>query len=259
MASKIVVYGLDGKEKETMDLPDFFSIKCRKDLIKRTVNAYELNEKQPQGRDKQAGKRTTAEAWGSGFGVSRAPRNKGSGYPTARNGAFIPGVVGGRVAHPPKVENLTRRKINKKERKLAFLNAVSATSDKELIEKRGHVIEKIKSFPMIVDDKIQTIKKTSEIQKVLRNLGLNEDIIRAKDGKSIRAGKGKWRARKYKNRKSILIVIKEDFGIYKSARNLPGVDVININKLNCRDLAPGGLPGRLTLWIQSTLKEINRK
>ena len=258
MEEKVIVYGLDGKEKETISLPPVFSINPRKDLISRAVRTIELNGKQPQGRDPLAGTKNTASSWGSGFGVARIPRRKGSGYPGARNAAFLPRAVGGRMALPPTSKKIFSKKMNSKEKKLALLNAISATGKKEWVQNRGHKIDKIQSFPLVIDDKIQTIKKTSNILEIFEKLGLIDDVNRAKKGRTIRAGKGKRRGRKYKKKKSILIVIKEDFGIFKAARNLSGVTVVNIKNLNTKNLAPGAFPGRLTLWVQSTFNSLNK-
>ena len=124
---KINILGLDGKIKDTMDLPAVFSIIPRLDLIARAVISTEAAQKQPQGRDPLAGKRNSAKGWGTGQGTARVPRLQGSGYPNARNAAFAPGVLGGRVAHPPRAEKVTIKRINKKERHLALLSAISAT------------------------------------------------------------------------------------------------------------------------------------
>lgn len=255
--ANINVYGLDGKIKQSVRSPTFFSMTPRKDLISRVVTAIELSEKQPQGRDPIAGKRNTAQSWGSGYGAARIPRRKGSGYPGARNAAFIPRTVGGRLAWAPTSQKKLKRKVNLKEKKLGLLNAIVASSVKELVTQRGHRVEKVPTFPLVVDDKIQTVKTTSEVLKVFEKLGLSEDIERVKTSVKIRAGKGKKRGRKYKKRKSVLIVVKDNFGIFQASRNIPGVDIVEISKLNCRDLAPGAQPGRLTLWSHSAFKQLN--
>lgn len=258
MEQKAIIYGLDGKEKESVSLPKVFTINPRFDLISRAVISMELNTKQPQGRDPQAGKRNTSDCWGPGFGVSKVPRRKGSGYPSARHAAFIPSTMGGRVSHPPRTQKIITRIINSKERKLALLCAISATGNKEIVKNRGHYVDKIPSLPLVIDDKIQAVKKCSDVLEIFSKLGLTDDIERSKLNKKIRAGKGKRRGRKYKNRKSLLLVVKEDFGIIKAARNLAGVDIVNINNLNCRDLSPGSLPGRLTIWSQSAFNMLNK-
>jgi large subunit ribosomal protein L4e len=165
--------------------------------------------------------------------------------------------VGGRLAWAPTSKKNTKKKINNKERKLGLLNAIVASSKSELVSQRGHKIEKVPNIPLVVDDKIQTIKTTNEVLKVFENLGLIEDIHRVKDNVKIRSGKGKRRGRKYKKRKSVLVVVKDNFGIFKATRNIPGVDIVEFSKLNCRDLAPGALPGRLTLWSHSAFKQLS--
>ncbi|MFY9201556.1 MAG: 50S ribosomal protein L4, partial [Methanosarcina flavescens] len=69
-------------------------------------------------------------------------------------------------------------------------------------------------------------------------------------------GRGKLRGRKYKNKKSILIVAGEDAPILKAARNLAGVDVTTVDSLNAELLAPGTHAGRLTIWTESAIKKL---
>ena len=159
MAKKVNVLGLDGKKKESIDLPKVFSIIPRLDLIERAVISTQAAQKQPQGRDPLAGKRNTALSWGTGFATARVPRIRGSGFMTSRNAGFAPGVVGGRLAHPPRAEKITVKRINKKEKHSALLSAISATEKHEFVIKRGHKIDEKTVLPIILDDKLQTIKK----------------------------------------------------------------------------------------------------
>ena len=77
-------------------------------------NVSQSNNKQPQGRDINAGLKNISEGWGTGYGMSRAPRRKGSGFPTARNVGRVPYARGGRRTHPTKSEKVIAKKINKK-------------------------------------------------------------------------------------------------------------------------------------------------
>lgn len=258
MSKKVSVLGLDGGKKGSVDLPDVFSIIPRLDLIERAVISTQAAQKQPQGRDPLAGKRNTALSWGTGFATARVPRLRGSGYMSSRNAGFAPGVVGGRLAHPPRAEKILIKKINRKEKHLALLSAISATEKQEFVMKRGHIIEEKTILPIILDDKLQTIKKTSQVVEILNKIGLSKELSRVKEGVSIRAGKGKRRGRKYKKRKGPLIVIKDNYGIYKAARNLPGVEVIKIENINCNILAPGTHCGRLTIWTQSAFNLLKK-
>ena len=105
--------------------------------------------------------------------------------------------------------------------------------------------------------KFQTVKKTAQVIDIFKNIGLEKELARVKNSVSIRAGKGKRRGRKYKKRKGPLIVIKDNFGIYKSARNIPGIEVVKFENLNCKLLAPGTHGGRLVVWTQSAFKALN--
>ncbi|NOR39028.1 MAG: 50S ribosomal protein L4, partial [Candidatus Thorarchaeota archaeon] len=45
-------------------------------------------------------------------------------------------------------------------------------------------------------------------------------------------------------------------GIGLAARNLPGVDVVEVHGLNADLLAPGTHPGRLVLWTKSAIDRL---
>lgn len=253
---KVQVFSLECQPTEEVELPPVFQAELRPDLIRRAVLAAQTARLQPWGANELAGKRTSAETWGKGFGVARVRRVKGTRYPASGKGAMSPHTVGGRRAHPPKVEKVLRERINKKERRLAIRSAIAATKEKKLVASRGHATDKVVGFPLIVSDELEGIKKTSEIKGVLQKLGLWNDVVRVINSKRIRAGRGKMRGRKYKLAVGPLIVIVEDKGIGSGARNLPGVEVASVAGLNAELLAPGGVPGRLTVWTKGAVQKI---
>ncbi|TFG03617.1 MAG: 50S ribosomal protein L4 [Promethearchaeota archaeon] len=254
---KVNVYSLDGKKKGLIDIPNIFKINPRKDLVQKANEIFESRNKQIQGRDKRAGLKNTAASWGTGHGISRAPRIKGSGFSTARNVGRVPFAVGGRRTHPIKKEKSLNKKINKKTYALSLISAISASGNVDWVKIRGHKIDNIPELPLVVDDKIQTVKKTSAAFKIFSDLGLTEDLKKSKESKKVRAGKGKRRGRKYKKKKGILFVIKEDFGIVKATRNIPGIEIVKYENISINNLAPGGSLGRLILWSQSAFDELN--
>lgn len=253
------VYSIKGKKTDTINLPRVFDTPFRPDLIKRAVLAAISNRRQPYGRDPMAGKRTTAISLGPGRGIARVPRTKGSGYRGAQQGAFSPSTVGGRLAHPPRSNKVNGEKINIKERRLAIKSAIASTAVKELVQARGHRVAGVKELPIVVTDDLEKINSTNEVLKTLYSLGLGEELNRAKENIKIRAGKGKSRGRKYKKPKGPLIVVSKDEGIVQAARNLTGVDVVNIKNLNCELLAPGCHPGRLTVYSKSAIEKLDEK
>ena len=135
--------------------------------------------------------------------------------------------------------------------------AIAATANANLVKKRGHKFQEM--LPLIIEDKFEELKKTKEVMKTLTALRLEKDVERAKKGKSVRPGKGKMRGRRYKRSKSLLIIAGKNSAIMKSARNIEGIDVVSARNLSAEHLAPGTLPGRLTLWTESALKELEKR
>jgi len=254
-ATKTVkILDLQGRPIDKITLPAVFATPLRPDVIKRNVLAIQSSRLQPQGRDPMAGKRTSAESRGTGMGIARVPRVKGGGG----RAAFAPSTVGGRQPHPPRSEKKIVKRISKKEAHLALLSAIAATASRDAIASRGHKIEDITEFPLIVADSIEELAKTNELEATLTNLGVSSDLYRVKSSRKIRAGRGKSRGRKIKQAVGPLIVVAQDKGIFDAASNLPGVDVSIVNNLNAEMLAPGTHPGRLTLWAKGALEQLNK-
>lgn len=249
---KANIIDLSGNQVGQIELPAVFEEEYRPDLIKRAVLSAQANRLQPYGPHFYAGMNTSARSWGPGHGVSRVPR-----IINARRAAGIPMAKGGRRSHAPQPNADKTEKINIKERKKAIRSAIAATTIPELVSARGHVFQK--DLPVVVQNDFESLSKTSEVKKFLVAAGLWDDVERAKNGKTIRAGKGKTRGRKYKNRKSLLIVVGEDQGAGKAARNLPGVDFVNADALNAEHLAPGTHAGRLTLWTEASIQRLKER
>ncbi|RLJ09897.1 MAG: 50S ribosomal protein L4 [Candidatus Aenigmatarchaeota archaeon] len=260
---KVPVYGLNGEVKGEISLAKAFSESIREDLITRAVVSEQSKKRQPYGADPLAGKRTSAHYHGRrdrrytmmNREMARMARIHGSGFlhMTAR---FVPQAVKGRKAHPPKAEKIFEKDINKKEWLKALRSAIAATANKEVVNARGHKINDI-SVPVVVDDSIEKLKKTKDVLKLLEKLKLLNEIERAKN-KKVREGKGTRRGRKYKKKKGILIVVKKDEGIVKAGENLPGIDVVEVDKLSVDLLAPGAKPGRLTIWSRGAIEELDK-
>lgn len=253
--SNVPIFNLEGKEIQKIELSEVFQTPFRPDIIKRAVLASRRNRQIPYGVDPRAGKKTSAESWGTGRGAARVPRVKGSRTHSGGRGALIPFAVGGRRTHPPEGNQNFTEKVNKKEKILAKRSAIAATADPILVESRGHIIEEIHFLPLIISDEIESLKKTQEVQGAFQNLGLTFDIAKAKRRNfHVRAGKGKRRGRKYKSGKSVLLVVANDNGIMNAARNISGVDVVFVDQLNTEHLAPGTHAGRLTVWSKSAIE-----
>jgi len=255
------IHDITGKEKGEIKLPKVFTVDYRPDLIKRAFLVIQSHKRQPYGAKKLAGKRTAAHYHGLRKGPhhmmniekARMKRTHASSPAQEMRARFVPQATSGRKAHPPKSEKIWKQKINKRERILAIKSAIAATTDLELVNKR-HKIKEIK-LPIVVEDKLESINKTKELKKIIISLNLKDDLERASKRK-VRPGKGKMRGRKYKKKKSVLIIVSKDKGISKGGNNIAGVDVSLVNNLNVELLAPGTQAGRLTLWSEAAIKKV---
>ncbi len=258
---KANVYDMAGKVKNQVELPGVFSTQLRKDLVLRAFLSFMSASRRKHSRDVMAGKRTSACYHGrrSVFNsmankeMARGPRITGQGYLNMRL-RFAPHAVKGRLAHPPLERKVFLEKINDKERKLAIQSAIAATANKDAVSKRGHKLPSVE-LPIIVDDLLQKVSKTNDVEKLFIALGLNDEMERTAE-KTIRAGKGKGRGRKYKMKTGPLIIISKNEGIAKAAANMEGVDVVDVANVNAKLLAPGGAYGRLTVWTESAIKKL---
>lgn len=261
---KVKLYSLTGRAKDDVELPAVFDTPVRVDLIRKAVNAAQANRRQPYGPNPRAGMRHAASTWGKGRGVSRVQRMKGGS-----TAVESPNNVGGRRCHPPRVERVWAEKINRKERQAAFRAALAATASNAMVSQRGHQYDDKLTLPLVVEQDMETewLKaadgvegvKTRRSVRFLRGLGVEADLLRAKNGHHIRAGKGKRRGRKYRTPSSLLVVLSQLNGVERAFTNLPGVSVTTAADLNTEDLAPGGDPGRLTLFTTQALEALSHR
>ncbi|MDH4123832.1 MAG: 50S ribosomal protein L4 [Thermoplasmata archaeon] len=248
---KVNVYATDGSVKKQIELPKIFHTEFRPDLISRASVSIIANTQQPFSPKPGAGMRHAVSTWGKGHGVSRVQRLKG-----ASTAAQSPNNVGGRRAHPPRVNEDRTKSMNRKEMRLARTSALAATSEFSRVIKRGHKLPNDVTVPIILEDNAEKIETTKEAVGLLRTIGLDDELARAENGRRIRAGRGKMRGRKHRERKSVLIVVSGACPARKSFANIIGVDVAAVDNLNVEQLAPGGLSGRLTLISESALSRI---
>lgn len=246
------IYSKDGSVVGKIDLPPVFETPVRDDLVRRAHRAISLSLRQPWGSSPRAGMRQVGHNPGPGRGMARIPRVAGSS-----RGVNIASMVGGKSAHSPRTERRLYRKINRKERVMARYSAIASTAIREKVVLRGHKIPEELQVPVVVDDSLYTIEKSKDAVSFLETVGLYEDILRAKNGTKIRAGRGKMRNRKYKRPKSLLLVTGSDEKV-DAFRGLPGVDIATMGSLSLRKLAPGGQAGRLTVYTVSAIEELGK-
>lgn len=264
MASRatVSVFSLNGEEVGQVNKAAVFDCPLRRDLVQFVHTNMNKNRRQPYSVKNDfgpmgivAGHQHSAHSWGTGRAVSRIPRVSGGGTHRAGQAAFGNMCRGGRMFAPTKVFRRWHRKINKTQRRQATAAAVAATGLTPLVQGRGHKVDNVKECPIVVANDIESMKQTKLAFQCLKDLGLKDELVRCKR-KQNRPGVGSMRGRRFKRRRGPLIVYKNDDGIVKAFRNIPGVDICQVSRLNLLQLAPGGHVGRLVIWSQAAFEEM---
>ncbi|TYH91189.1 hypothetical protein ES332_A13G099800v1 [Gossypium tomentosum] len=231
----------------TVPLADVMKASIRPDIVTFVHDNISKNRRQPYAVSKCAGHQTSAESWGTSRAVSRIPRVPGGGTHRAGQGAFGNMCRGGRMFAPTKIWRRWHRNINVNQKRYAVASAIAASAVTSLVMARGHFIEAVPEMPLVISDAVESVEKTSAAIKVLKQVGAYPDVEKANDSVGIRPGKGKMRNRRYISRKGPLIAF----------RNIPGVEVANVERLNLLKLAPGGHLGRFIIWTKSAYEKLD--
>jgi large subunit ribosomal protein L4e len=141
-------------------------------------------------------------------------------------------------------------KVNQNQRRFATVSALAASALPSLVLARGHRIEQIAEVPLVIAGSAEKLTKTKEAVELLKSLHAYADVVKVSNSRKLRAGKGKMRNRRHRQRRGPLVVYNEDLGIVKAFRNLPGVELVNVRRLNLLQLAPGGHLGRFIIWTE---------
>ena len=231
-----------GKAKKDIDLPKCFSGKVRADILLKVFEAQKGIYAQAYGAMEGAGAQYSASGiskkkrhdWKAtyGKGISRVPRKVMSRHGASFNwiGATVSSTRGGRRPHAPRAGKNVFKKINKKELKIAFISALSGSKD------------------IVVFDKGVLELKTKDFKKLVEGVFEDAKVWKIK---SIRAGKGKMRGRKYKSNAGLLFVIGNE-----EKMNRKGVEVVSVDELSIKNLTNNGVVGRLVCYSEKAVEEI---
>jgi large subunit ribosomal protein L4e len=156
---------------------------------------------------------------------------------------------------PLKTWRRWHRKINLKQKRHAVASALAASAVAPLVIARGHRVHDVPELPLVVDS--LTTDSTKALLRVLKQFGVDEELRRIRRSRKIRQGKGKMRNSRYTMRKGPLVIYgDENNKVKQAARNLPGIDVCHVSRLNLLQLAPGGHLGRFIIWTQEAFKQL---
>jgi len=158
--------------------------------------------------------------------------------------------------NPTKTWRKWHRKTNKTMKRHAVATAIAASAVPALVMARGHKVDDVVELPLVISAESEKIQKTKDAIALLKSLGCTEELKKVVDSRAVRRGKGKMRNRRYVSRKGPLVVYGQDEGIAQAFRNIPGVDLCHVDRLNLLQLAPGGQFGRFTIYTESAMKRL---
>jgi len=159
---------------------------------------------------------------------------------------------------PTKIWRKWHRRVNVNQKRFAVVSALAASAVPALVQARGHRIDKVSEVPLVVsNDAVKGLGKTSAAIKLLKSLNAFEDVERVKLSKKLRPGKGKARNRRFVQRRGPLIIYEQKTELVRAFRNIPGVELANVNRLNLLQLAPGGHLGRFIIWTQDAFQKLD--
>merc|ERR1711994_189705 len=238
-------------------LPAVFKAPIRPDIVSFIHHEVAKNHRQAYAVNRDVGHQTSAESWGTGRAVARIPRVRGGGTHRSGQGAYGNMCRGGRMFAPTKTWRRWHRKVNTAQKRYAICSAIAATGVPALVMAKGHQIQGIPEVPLVVADKVQSFAKTKEAVVFLRKNKAWADVAKVYATRRMRAGKGKLRNRRRVQKLGPLVIYDQDQGLTKAFRNIPGVDVIQVDNLNLLKLAPGGHVGRFCIWTEAAFKKLD--
>jgi large subunit ribosomal protein L4e len=238
-------------------LPAVFLAPIRPDVVNFVHTSMNKNNRQAYGIDEKIGMQHSAESWGTGRAVARIPRISGGGTSSAGQATFGNMCRGGRMFSPNKIWRKWHQKINTNQKRYAVVSALAASALPALVMARGHQISNVPEVPLVVSASAESLQKTKQAIALLQSVGAYDDVLKAKDSKKLRRGVGKSRNRRHVARKGPLVVYANDNGITQAFRNLPGVELADVTRLNLLQLAPGGHLGRFIVWTAPAFEALN--
>jgi len=165
---------------------------------------------------------------------------------------------GGRMFAPTKTWRRWHRRVSVSQKRYALVSALAASGVPALVMARGHRIEQLPEVPLVLDNKsVDSLDKTSAAVKLLKSLNAFEDVEKAKESTALRAGKGKMRNRRYVQKRGPLVIYNEKGPLVRALKNLPGVDLCSVTRLNLLQLAPGGHLGRFVIWTKDAFERLD--
>ena len=129
-----------------------------------------------------------------------------------------------------------------------------------LLLARGHQIATVPEVPLVVSSSGLDVSKTRTALSLLSAVGAGPDLAKVKASRKLRAGKGKLRGRRHRQRRGPLVIYspaEDGKDLPKAFRNIPGVETCSVYALNLLQLAPGGHLGRFIVWTSAAFAALD--
>ena len=255
----VSVYSSDSAKEldKGVPMPAVFTTPIRNDLVQFVHMRLAKNRRQGHAVFYKAGAEHSAESWGTGRAVARIPRISGSGTSRAGQATFGNMCRKARMFAPLKIWRKWHQKCNITQRRHAVASALAASACTPLVMARGHRVDNVPELPLVIDGLKD--EKTSSLLNTLRTFGVDDELAKVNRSKKIRSGVGKYRNSRYVMRKGPLIIYgdEDSSNLKQAARNIPGIDVCNVHRLNILQLAPGGHLGRFIIFTKNAFSSLN--
>jgi large subunit ribosomal protein L4e len=140
---------------------------------------------------------------------------------------------------------------------------LAASSVPSLLLARGHQISTVPEVPLVINSEVfanAAIARTAAAVALLNSVGAGADLSKVKASRKLRAGKGKLRGRRHRQRRGPLVVYnptEDGKELSLAFRNIAGVETCSVFALNLLQLAPGGHLGRFVIWTSSAFKALD--
>merc|ERR1712110_237180 len=237
-------------------MPAVFTAPIRDDVVQFCHANMAKNRRQGRGVFWHAGHEHSAESWGTGRAVARIPRISGSGTHRSGQGAFGNMCRKGRMFAPLKLWRKWHRKVNKNQKRNAVASALAAAACAPLVQARGHRIDSVPELPLVVNS--LNVSSTKGMISSLNNIGAMDDLMRVRKSKRTRKGIGKMKNGRFTFRKGPLVIYGDESPLLKrTSRNLKGVDIGHVSRINLLQLAPGGHLGRFVIFTQDAFAKLD--
>lgn len=146
-------------------------------------------------------------------------------------------------------------------RRFAVASAIAASAVPALLLARGHRISTVPEVPLVVSSAaVKGLVKTQAAVALLKAVGAGPDVVKVQKSRKLRAGKGKMRGRRHRQRRGPLVVYNPETDgkeLVRAFRNIPGVETSPVTALNLLQLAPGGHLGRFIIWTSDAFKALD--